>query len=165
MLHRSAHPGIRSTVKLVSCSFVWPKMAPYTRNLVRTCLPCQRASPRTPACRVYSGCYQAFCARARGHCRPLASVIWIQLYFYYIFTPWSIPWCWQIAVAVIFGGLPGRACRAPASPERASHHPWSQLSFRGATVVPVCAGLPQPGAAARSPWKTTQNGLLCTVLC
>ena len=34
-LHRGAHPGIRSTVKLVSCSFVWPKMAAYTRSLVR----------------------------------------------------------------------------------------------------------------------------------
>jgi hypothetical protein len=41
-LHRGAHPGIRSTVKLVSASFVWPKMAAYTRRLVRTCLDCQR---------------------------------------------------------------------------------------------------------------------------
>ncbi|CAB3385941.1 Hypothetical predicted protein [Cloeon dipterum] len=42
-LHDLAHPGIKSTVRLVSDRFVWPSMQKECRHWARSCLSCQRA--------------------------------------------------------------------------------------------------------------------------
>ena len=41
-LHNISHPGVKSSKKLISASFCWPKMATSVTALVRTCLYCQR---------------------------------------------------------------------------------------------------------------------------
>ena len=41
-LHNIAHPGIKSSRKLVSSSFCWPRMSSSITATVRTCLHCQR---------------------------------------------------------------------------------------------------------------------------
>ena len=41
-LHRLSHPGIRSTVRLISARFVWPNMNRDIRQWSRACLQCQR---------------------------------------------------------------------------------------------------------------------------
>lgn len=42
-IHNLAHPGIKSTTKLVAQRYVWPSMRTDCRNWARTCVPCQRA--------------------------------------------------------------------------------------------------------------------------
>ncbi|BHF84348.1 hypothetical protein SprV_0902749900 [Sparganum proliferum] len=42
-LHNLAHPGIRSTQRLVSERFVWPSMNTDIRQWTRSCLACQKA--------------------------------------------------------------------------------------------------------------------------
>ena len=46
-LHSLSHPGIRSTVKLISSRFVWPRMASDIKAWSRSCLPCQRSKVNT----------------------------------------------------------------------------------------------------------------------
>lgn len=41
--HKLAHPGIKSTLKLVSHRYVWPRMADDVRALVKNCTTCGRA--------------------------------------------------------------------------------------------------------------------------
>jgi Reverse transcriptase (RNA-dependent DNA polymerase)/RNase H-like domain found in reverse transcriptase/Integrase core domain/Integrase zinc binding domain len=41
-LHNISHPGVKSSKKLISASFCWPKMATSVAALIRTCLFCQR---------------------------------------------------------------------------------------------------------------------------
>lgn len=42
-LHRLSHPSIRSTVKLITEKFVWPKMNKEISTWTRQCIECQRA--------------------------------------------------------------------------------------------------------------------------
>nr|VZI10452.1 unnamed protein product [Spirometra erinaceieuropaei] len=42
-LHSLSHPGIRTTVKLITDRFVWPRINRDVRRWVRSCFPCQRA--------------------------------------------------------------------------------------------------------------------------
>ncbi|BHF71544.1 hypothetical protein SprV_0401460300 [Sparganum proliferum] len=42
-LHNLAHPGIRSTQRLVSERFVWPSMNTAIRQWTRSCLACQKS--------------------------------------------------------------------------------------------------------------------------
>ena len=42
-IHGLSHPGIRATRHLVSERFFWPGMAKEIGNIVRTCIPCQKA--------------------------------------------------------------------------------------------------------------------------
>ncbi|MBM6549323.1 hypothetical protein H7673_10725, partial [Streptococcus dysgalactiae subsp. equisimilis] len=41
-LHNLSHPGVRSTVKLITERFVWPNINRDVRNWARACLQCQR---------------------------------------------------------------------------------------------------------------------------
>ncbi|BHF65921.1 hypothetical protein SprV_0200893500 [Sparganum proliferum] len=42
-LHNLSHPGVRTTVKLITDRFVWPNINRDVRPWTRSCLPCQRA--------------------------------------------------------------------------------------------------------------------------
>lgn len=42
-MHRLAHPGIRTTTKLICDQFVWPSMHTYIKQQVRACIECQRS--------------------------------------------------------------------------------------------------------------------------
>lgn len=42
-LHRLAHPGIRTTSKLVRERFVWPRLMEDVKQVVKTCMACQAA--------------------------------------------------------------------------------------------------------------------------
>lgn len=41
-LHNLAHPGVRSTEKLITSRFVWPGINKDIRGWAKTCIPCQR---------------------------------------------------------------------------------------------------------------------------
>lgn len=43
ILHNLAHPGIKTTVKLLTSRFVWPSIKKDVTVWTRTCIPCQRA--------------------------------------------------------------------------------------------------------------------------
>ncbi|GFU22682.1 hypothetical protein TNCV_762621 [Trichonephila clavipes] len=41
-IHGFSHPGIRSTIKLMTEKFIWPNMKQEIREWARTCIPCQK---------------------------------------------------------------------------------------------------------------------------
>lgn len=42
-VHRLSHPGVRATKKLISLSFIWPRLNKDVTRWVKTCLACQRS--------------------------------------------------------------------------------------------------------------------------
>jgi cleavage and polyadenylation specificity factor subunit 1 len=46
-LHNIAHPGVKSSKKLVAASFCWPRMATTVAALVRMCIQCQKSKIST----------------------------------------------------------------------------------------------------------------------
>lgn len=42
-VHRLAHPGVRTTGRLVAERYVWPSMRTECRDWARSCIPCQRS--------------------------------------------------------------------------------------------------------------------------
>ena len=54
-LHDLAHPGIKSTAKLLSSKFVWPSINKDARNWAKLCLKCQKSKVSR---HVHSPCHQ-----------------------------------------------------------------------------------------------------------
>ena len=48
LLHGLAHPGIKSSQKLISQRFVWPKIHIDVRDWTKACVPCQRTKVHRP---------------------------------------------------------------------------------------------------------------------